>query len=516
MYKIYSKILVLMSCFLLLSCVDNGTMNRNPYEPTDEDLQPDNYGVGLFFVQMQNNVIPTDQDKYQRSENLVGDEYGRYLSITNDGWSSTHSRFNASIAFRNQAFTAIFPSFYGAWFKVCALTNKEGAQFAWAKILRVAAMHRMTDKFGPIPYSQITGGSITVAYDSQQEVYNHLFEDLDSAIDYLTDFVNSNPDVKPMARYDNVYGGDYRLWVKFANSLKLRMAMRIVYADEELAKTKAEEAVAHPFGLLESNEENAYVSSAKNPIYIISHAYSDTRTCADLDSYMKGYNDPRISSYFLPSNFEDLGFYGLRAGIDIPNKEWAKKYSCPNQSQEDRRVMWMDAAEIWFLKSEGALRGWNMGGTAESLYNQGIRTSFGQYNVNGADEYIADEASTPAEYVAPNDNSLNHVAMSSITIKWDETADFEEKLERIITQKWIAMWPLGAEAWAENRRTGYPRFMPVTDNLSGDPILTNGLAKRIPFAPSEVDNNEENYAAAVALLGGADDYGTKLWWDKKN
>ena len=76
------------------------------------------------------------------------------------------------------------------------------------------------------------------------------------------------------------------------------------------------------------------------------------------------------------------------------------------------------------------------------------------------------------------------------------------------------MYPLGQEAWSEQRRTGYPRFFPVLVNASDEPELTTRLASRIPFPPAEKDNNAQNYDGAVQLLGGPDKYGTKLWWDK--
>ena len=88
----------------------------------------------------------------------------------------------------------------------------------------------------------------------------------------------------------------------------------------------------------------------------------------------------------------------------------------------------------------------------------------------------------------------------------------EEKLERLITQKWIAMWPLGQEAWSEYRRTGYPRFFPL---LNGN-VTNLPSANRIPFPPSEYIRNAANVNAAVSKLGGADNYQTKVWWQRRD
>ena len=100
--------------------------------------------------------------------------------------------------------------------------------------------------------------------------------------------------------------------------------------------------------------------------------------------------------------------------------------------------------------------------------------------------------------------------MSSITIKWDNEASAEENLERLIVQKWIAMYPDGQEAWNEIRRTGYPKVFPVAQSTSYSIEVPN----RIPFDYTEPVNNPANYAEAVRLLGGNDDYATKLWWQR--
>ena len=173
--------------------------------------------------------------------------------------------------------------------------------------------------------------------------------------------------------------------------------------------------------------------------------------------------------------------------------------------------MWMNAAEVSFLRAEGAWRGGAMGGTPEFFYKQGIERSFEQYGLSGADDYANDSTLKPADYADPNkDYSYSIKARTDVTIKWAEDG---RELERIMTQKWIAIYPLGQEAWSEQRRTGYPRFFPVVVNNGGDNALTEGLARRIPYPPAEQEHNGDNYDAAVGLLHGPDDYATRLWWN---
>ena len=156
-----------------------------------------------------------------------------------------------------------------------------------------------------------------------------------------------------------------------------------------------------------------------------------------------------------------------------------------------------------------------MGGTAEDLYNQGIETSMDENGVSSAyAAYVEDKTSTPANFedVVGSESTS---ALSSITIAWDDTESDEVKQERIITQKWIAMYPDGPEGWAEFRRTGYPKLFPVVHNNSNGTIDTDIQVRRSPYPQSEYTTNATGVATGVAKLGGQDNGGTKLWWDKK-
>ena len=151
----------------------------------------------------------------------------------------------------------------------------------------------------------------------------------------------------------------------------------------------------------------------------------------------------------------------------------------------------------------------------ENTYNEGIRLAFTQWGSTEAlaTSYQGNSTLTPAAF---NEDGNGAPSPSSITIKWDDTASDEIKQERILTQKWIALFPLGSEAWAENRRTGYPRFFPTVVIHNPNTALKTRGASRIPYAPQEATDNTVNYNNALQLLGsGTDDYGTRLWWDKK-
>ena len=179
----------------------------------------------------------------------------------------------------------------------------------------------------------------------------------------------------------------------------------------------------------------------------------------------------------------------------------------------------MNAAEVSFLRAEGAaIYGFNMRGNAADFYEQGIRLSFDQWGATGVDSYLADDSSVPALYIDPAGVNTYEKNLSSVTIKWNEGATKEEKQERIITQKWIANWPLGNEAWADYRRTGYPKLLPATDegNLSGGIVDNERGARRMPYPSEEYTSNTENVQNAVSnYLGGPDNMATDVWWARK-
>lgn len=228
-----------------------------------------------------------------------------------------------------------------------------------------------------------------------------------------------------------------------------------------------------------------------------------------------GYADPRLPKYFQESEYG--GYHGARLGNNISNKASYVKLSAPNV-HETTPIQWMGAAEMYFLRAEGALRGWNMGGNVKELYEEGIKTSFAQW---GADlgSYLNNSTAKPAPFLAKAGSgsvTATNNLLPTITIAWNEGDGFEMKLERIMTQKWLAMYPEGQEAWSEYRRTGYPKIFPVLRNRNSSAISTTLQVRRLPFPQAEYDNNTEEVEKAIALLeGGTDNGGVKLWWDKK-
>ncbi|MBE6227999.1 MAG: SusD/RagB family nutrient-binding outer membrane lipoprotein [Bacteroidales bacterium] len=514
---------------VLMGCTGNYlNINTNPYEVSKEQTLTDGYAIGAAITALCGTVVSTDVNTAQFTDCLLGGPMGGYYSTTG-AFEKTIDNYNATDDWTRvfMASDRIIPTLYSNLNELKNITE-DPVTLAIAQTIKVAAMLRVTDTYGPIPYTQIgQGGKITVPYDSQEAVYDAMFAELDEVIATLTE--NKLSGISPNA--DPVYDGTAVKWCKFANSLKLRMAMRIVYADHVKAQKYAEEAVSHEIGVFASNADNATLRTVAfgdkgNPLYTAikynqptgCNTGGDTHAAADIICYMNGYNDPRRPVYFIPSEFEGFEYAGIRIRIEKPAlNSVGRKYSGVNISPSDPLV-WMNAAEVAFLKAEAkAVFDFNMGaGSAEEFYNEGVRLSFEQHNVAGYEAYIMDDASRPASYIDPAGLNNYSSVLSDITIKWDEGAPVEKKQERIITQKWIANFNNGNEAWADYRRTNYPALMPASDagNKSDGLVSSEFGARRMKYPLAEYTNNGENVNAAVSQhLGGPDRMSTRLWWD---
>jgi len=290
--------------------------------------------------------------------------------------------------------------------------------------------------------------------------------------------------------------------------------MRVVNVDETIARAEGGKSLSSDAGFLESTDMVINTGFA-HPLTVISGAWGDVRMGAEMESILEGFDDGRKEVYFEPNADPTIAkaYKGIRMGIEIEAKGQYGAHSALGGVIEGETMQWMAASEIWFLRAEAALRGWSGAGNAKSHYEEGVKASFAQHGVGGADAYLADNTSTPNDFVDAL-NAANDIAYpGDVKIAYDAAGSNEEQLEQIITQKWIAMFPDGQEAWSEFRRTGYPRIFPVMVNNSGGEIDTDIQIRRINFAANEVNTNGENVDEAIGFLNGPDTGGTRLWWD---
>lgn len=387
---------------------------------------------------------------------------------------------------------------------------------AIARIWRVVIYGRMTDYFGPIIYSHFGEQTSSVPFDSQEAIYDDFFKTLDEASAVL----KQNPGGNGFGAHDQVYGGSADKWLKLANSLRLRFAIRISYANPAKAKTEAEKAVTD--GVITANADNANVLTTTNSVNILSRItyLIDFRASATLISIMKGYSDPRLSDYLSPA-VTGGQYTGIRNGLPAAERGSqlanitsfvGAKWLSPDRKGTLTPNRVLSASEVAFLRAEGALRGWSMGGTPKDLYNQGISLSLSERVAATPLQITTYQTGTTTP--APIVDKWNTPAMNDIPVLFDEVGSFERRLEQIITQKWLALYPDGWEAWTERRRTGYPRGYALIASESPD-ITRTGLVRRVNYPPVEISTNMAAYNAAVEMLNGADENFTRLWWDKK-
>lgn len=507
-------------------------LNTNPNEATEDMMATDNLKTGALFSQMERNVVLFKDginlsSDYQVAQGLTSDPYSGYVALTGTWYGGTHNGSYYLIpGWTERTFTSGFLSVMPAW----NLINKAATEqnlpevAALATVLKVAGMHRVADAYGPLPYLSFGNGALQNNYDPLQSVYAKFFEELDAAIDVLTKYALGGTSAPPlMKKFDYIYEGDVTKWVKFANTLRLRLAMRVVYANASLAKTEAEKSTTNAIGVIATGNEKAVLQRINNltyihPLYEIAYSFNagEVRMSASMDAYMNGYADPRRAAYFTKAS--DGNYHGVRLGIVTTN--WTP-YSGPAISNlnmnNNTPIVWMTAAESYFLRAEGALRGWNMGGTAQQFYNQGIAVSFAENAISAdAAAYAADTTSIPILFTDNSGQGGNNTAApSTITIGFKTADNFETILEKIITQKWLALYPDGPEGWAEFRRTGYPKLLPVVNNNSNGTINTALQIRRITYPLSEYNNNKAGVQSGLTALGGPDGGGVKLWWDKK-
>ncbi|WP_308744621.1 SusD/RagB family nutrient-binding outer membrane lipoprotein [uncultured Bacteroides sp.] len=493
---------------------------------TDDDLIIDDNGYGIRLGIIQQGIyFNYDYGKgknwpFQLTQNLNADMFSGYMHDAKplnggshnsdynmqDGWNS---------AMWTHMYSYVFPQIYQS---ENATRNTQPALFGITKILKVEAMHRVTDYYGPVIYKNFANVANHYRPDTQKDVYYEFFNELDSAVVALIGYIEEKPDANEFARFDILLDGNYTSWIKFANSLRLRLAMRLASVVPDKAQGEIGKIKKNGYGVFETVTEKVAVSTQSgytNPLGELNLVWNETYMSAPMESILTGYNDPRLEVYFKPCTDVEFKnkYRGIRQGTCFAHNHYAGLSKLSVTQSTDAPLM--TASEIWFLRAEAALRGWT-DEDEEVCYRNGVTTSFQQWGVYGAEEYLQSDL-TAADFIDTYDEENNIEARCKISPKWDREDDKETKLEKIITQKWIAMFPEGCEAWAEQRRTGYPRLFPVRFNHSRNGCIDPEImVRRLNFPGTLQTEDPDQYLALVQALGGEDHGGTRLWWDTGN
>jgi hypothetical protein len=500
-------IAVLISAFLFIfdSCTKNfEEINTDPDNPTLDKAAPDmlltdaievlsdrvqeiftGEEMGNCWVQHQAKVQYTDEDRYIYR-----------TSVVNAAWTSLYANSGMDVQ-----------TLYDV-----AVSRQHANYQGVALVMKAYIASLITDLWGPVPYSTAWTGSqnLSPVYDDQESIYRDIMAKLDEANTLL------DPDGAEIGG-DILYGGDIMKWKKFGNSLKMRLLLRMSGKDAAFATAEMGKILADPatYPIFESNDDNAalqYLGSAPN-----NHPWNENRktrddhrvskTIIDIQWTNSPYVDWRVCLYADldgNNNYEGLpnGLTSSQAasyngnGIKYTSKVGAffTSATCPGQL--------MSFAELKFILAEAAHKGYISGGDTKAgeYYIEGIMTSYGQFGdalLAAADDALGIPAGWDTDSLA-----LDFIANDYWG--WDAA----NAMELIGTQKWIAMYDQGLQAFIEWRRIGYPVLTPAVEGMNDGKIPV-----RFPYPTDEYARNPSNLQAGIGLLGGNDDLNTRVWWD---
>lgn len=464
-------ITLLLLCSFSISCTgDFEEINTNKNQPTVS--QPKQLLPNVIF-----NLANTNVNNSFNFGDIVAQYGGNYeyneLDVYNWG---ADGRFWGMYKWLNDIYDI----------KKQAILLQDKNYEAISLILETYTMQVITDAYGDAPYSEASKGeegTLKPKYDTQEEIYKQLLINLDNA--------NAIIDTKLKVEGDILFKGDMLKWKKFANSLHLRLLMRI--SNKINVSNQLNEIVSKPA------QYPLFASNADNATYFYSGSFPNISPMSDGINRLYGYNivipttnlvntliannDPRLDEWIDPiagSNNQ----LGLQPGLTLDQIGEPTKYSRRAEDYFYTRAkiaaLFMTYSELNFILAEASQRNLITTGSAQNYYNVAVQASFQQWNVE-----------MPANYLTA-------------------TAPYSATTEVLYTQKWLALYHTGTESWFDWKRTGKPGF------IQAGPGAKNGgkVPRRIMYPSLEQSVNAQNNSAALQKLGGTDDINGKVWWDK--
>ena len=483
----YRFLVVLLVGMVLTSCDDTlEDVRQDPNNVTRIDDAP------LFATAVRNLFNGTlDEASYrfagQHAHYYVAGSTARLPDQYTDGFDG--------------AYNGIYNGMYGGVIRhieeVLHITTQpdteNAVRYAMADIVGVMGFARITDGFGDAPYTEGGKGKtqdiLTPKYDTQESIYNDLIQRLTSSINVLKS-------ADPAMGYpgsDPIFDNDLNKWVRFANSVKLRLAMRLRYADNSLSQQIVSQCLADP--LMEDNTHNAYMIETEgqgNSWFSRRTGYPSIKMSTMLVNQLQGTSDPRLSVFVA----QDGGgnYTGQTNGLNdeaFGVSDFASKSDMGLMlSSSESKIYLMTVSEVYLLKAEAALAYDNSPATANTLYSMGIQHSLEQWGI---------DSGTIATFLSSPTGTLSG-------------SDMEQE-EQIGTQMWLALTPNYYEGWSHIRRTGYPVIAERTTNDLARGVTNGMMPKRFLYSSFELATNGTNANEAISRQG-ANKIDTPVWWDK--
>ena len=522
-------------------------------------------------------------NKYQLQNTLGPDCYVQYFCVPHSDFPyaafnlrSTYDLCKASIGSPGEGFSAM-KLYMAPTLNAEKIDYMPEIKAIYLTLFNYAAIENV-DLFGPLTYYDNKGNfdGSSFEYDRVKDIYYQVKADIDAAIECFKYYKDHRSEaykkqigsaignyVMLLSSYDIDYS-DLSVWIRFANSLKLRMAIHMSKVEPATAKQWAEEAVAG--GVIENTtDEIGLFPSLLGGTHQLAEitGWNDIVMGASFINLLQNLDHPYMKYLFTKNSIalekskqavsgtsapattsEGTVFIGMRNGVTPGEGQAASTNPYCGYSTLDRTyfsecnppLYLMKVSEVNFLRAEGALRGWNMGGTAQSFYEQGIRTAYLEDRnfpikkyVNYVDDYLNVVAPKGIAYVDPQGLTPDMPSVTKIGVKWNEGDSKETKLEKIITQKYIASFPYSYESWVDLRRTGYPKLFPILNTEHSDGTIKPGdpkvqtadnIMRRIPWVPDDSQTKEDINDTGIPALSedtnnkpATDTQMQRLWWD---
>lgn len=516
---------------------------------------------------------------YQFCYSLGPDNYVQYFCVPHCDFPYSNFKLRSTYAMCKGSIGGPGSGFASAKLYIAPLLNTEKIDSVpelkaiFLTLFNYSAIEN-ADLFGPMPYEEFKAlrDKSPFKYNDVRTIYYGVKKNLDDAVACLKYYKDNRSEAYKQELANVMYSyltivnepysktwQDMEPWIRFANSLKLRMAIHMSGIEPETAKTWAEEAVRDGVITDVDNEVAIYpaFSGKDHPLVEIT-GWSDAVMGASFLNLLENLDHPYMK-YLFTKNSVGLAkspqavegsscpattpansvYVGMRDGVAPGEGQAAANnpycgYSMLDKAylaQTQAPLFLMKCSEVYFLLAEGALRGWNMGGTAKQFYEQGIRyaslesRSFmgNKYN-QLVDEYLNVEAPKGIPYVDPQGLTPDMKPVTKIGVKWNEGDSPEIKLEKIITQKYIASFPYSYESWVDLRRVGYPKLFPILGVADSDGTIKAGdskvqtkenIMRRIPWASDDPQTKADIEETGLPALGegASDTQGQHLWWD---